>query len=86
MNPAQRKIVALLVDLITYELGHLSDGMLLTDEARRATTRHPVLGRTLILTAGTLLTGHLAGIIPERYDLLGRRFWQRRGRASDAAC
>ncbi len=78
MNTAQRKLLAMLVDLVVYEADHLADGMLVTDECRRLTARWPVAGRALILTAGVVVVGHLADVVPERYDLLARKFWAAR--------
>lgn len=78
MNTAQRQILAMLVDLVTYEADHLRDGMLITDECRRLTARRPVAGRVLILAAGAVVVGHLAGVVPYRYDLLAQKFWAAR--------
>lgn len=78
MNTAQRQILAMLADLITYEAEHLRDGMLITDECRRLTARRPVAGRALILAAGAVVIGHLADVVPYRYDLLAQKFWAAR--------
>lgn len=78
MNTAQRQILAMLADLIVYEAEHLRDGMLITDECRRVTARWPVAGRVVILAAGAVVIGHLADVVPYRYDLLAQKFWAAR--------
>lgn len=78
MNTAQRQILAMLADLIVYEAEHLRDGMLITDECRRVTARWPVAGRVVILAAGAVVVGHLADVVPYRYDLLAQKFWAAR--------
>jgi hypothetical protein len=77
VNAAQRKLLSMAVDLVSYEADHLSDGMLLTDECRRITARHPIAGRVVILGAGVIITLHLADVISERYDVMARKFWTR---------
>lgn len=77
MNAAQRKLLTMTLDLVDYESAHLSDGQLITDECRRLTGRHPVAGRAFILAVGTVVVGHLADAVPDRYDLLAQKFWAR---------
>lgn len=71
-------MLAMLADLIAYEAEHLRDGMLITDECRRLTARWPVAGRAVILAAGVVVVGHLADVVPYRYDLLAQKFWAAR--------
>lgn len=82
MNAAQLKILGLLVDVVDFELNHLADGMLLSQECDRIVERRPVLGRALIIVVGAVIVGHLANLTPERYDVLAQSFWARGARAS----
>lgn len=66
----------------TTRLNHLADGMLLSQECHRLIGHHRIAGRALILGVGTVVLGHLAKVVPERYDLMAQSFWTRRLRPS----
>lgn len=85
MNAAQRKMLGIVVDILDFELNHLTDGLLLSQECDRLVERRPVLGRTLIVGLGLIIIGHLANITPERYDPMTQSFWHRcmRGRSRE---
>ncbi|WP_230872127.1 hypothetical protein [Mycobacterium canetti] len=80
MNTAQQKLLSMFLDLATYEVGHMSDGLLITDEFHRQVARHPIVARALILATGAIITLHLADVLDGRYDLLARKFWRLRCR------
>lgn len=72
---ARRKIFAIALDILQWEINHQHDGQLLSQECDRFIDRHPVLGRPLIIGVGLILTAHLANITPPRYDPVGGTFW-----------
>lgn len=72
---AQRKWLMLFLDILSWELGHERDGELLSQGCDRLIERRPILGRSLIIAAGAILTLHLSNSIDDRYDLMSKRFW-----------
>lgn len=74
---ATRKWIALAVDILCYETEHWSDGDLLSEACDTWIDKHPILARTVILSAGTLITAHLANLLRDDFDALSMIFWQR---------
>nr|WP_211284875.1 hypothetical protein [Mycobacterium palustre] len=70
-------MLGIVVDVLDFELNHLTDGLLLSQECDRLVERRPILGRVLIIGGAAVIAGHLANVIPERYDVMAQRFWQR---------
>lgn len=73
MNSATVKWISLFSDILTWELEHSSDGNLLSEAADRFIEKHPVLGRVLIIAAGSIITAHLSNALPDRFDLMSKR-------------
>lgn len=72
MGAAARKWSALVVDVVAYEVAHWDDDQMLTHAAYRLIDRSPVAARIAILSAGALITAHLAKILDPRYDILSK--------------
>jgi hypothetical protein len=73
---AAHKWLLLFVDILLYEVDHSNDGQLLSEAADRLVYRYPVLGRALILVAGTIITLHLSNAVPDRLDPMAKNFWR----------
>lgn len=76
MNPAAWKFIGLFVDIVTYEVRHSNDGLLLSEEADRWIEKHPIAARIAIVSTGALLTLHLANLLAPEVDPLGRTVWR----------
>ena len=74
---AQRKWLALAVDLLGYEVEHWRDGDLLSEACDGWIEQHPVVARVVIVSGGLLLTAHLANLLRDEHDLLSMFFWRR---------
>lgn len=74
MGVATWKWLTLTVDILAYEAAHRSDGMLLSEEAHRWVDSRPIAARVAIISAGALLTAHLAKVLDPRYDVISREF------------
>jgi hypothetical protein len=80
---ANRKWLALAIDILCYETEHWSDGNLLSEACDSWIDKHPILARTIIVSAGTLITVHLANLLRDEYDafvllpILAGRLFQR---------
>lgn len=77
---AEQKWLQIFLDIVTYEFEHVSDGQLLSEGADRLVDKRPVLGRLLILGAGTALTLHLANVLSPPWDVVSQEFWRRMAR------
>lgn len=74
---SHRKWLALGVDILAYETEHWRDGDLLSEACDTWIEAHPILARTVILSAGALVTAHLANLLRDDYDALSQVFWRR---------
>lgn len=72
---AQRKWLMLFLDIMSWELAQEHNGELLSQGCDRLIEKRPIVGRSLIIAAGTVLTLHLSNSISDRYDLMSKRFW-----------
>lgn len=73
---ATAKWFTLATDIVLYEVTHASDGELLSEACDRWIARNPVAARLSIVSAGALLTLHLANLIDSRYDPVSPHFWR----------
>lgn len=74
---AGHKWLAIATDIALYEVDHASDGELLSEFCDRWIDRHPRGARLGIVSVGTLLTLHLANLLPPGFDVISQQFWQR---------
>lgn len=74
---SHRKWLALAVDILAYETEHWRDGDLLSEACDGWIEAHPILARVLIVSAGTLVTAHLANLLRDDFDALSQVFWRR---------
>lgn len=81
MGAAASKWIAIVVDILAYELVHLDDDQMLSDTTHRWVDRHPIAARVAITSAGAVLTAHLAKLIDPRFDAISRSFFLRSRRA-----
>lgn len=77
MTSAELKWLELFVDIVNYELQHAHDDQLLTNACHRWVDSRPIAARAFIVSAGALLTLHLAKLVDPRFDLISRSFWRR---------
>jgi hypothetical protein len=77
MNAATFKLAEIFSGILSYELRHTRDGMLLSEEFDRWIERYPIGARVLILTAGVIITAHCANVVPNQMDLLSKALWRR---------
>ena len=84
MGAAAWKWVGITADIVAYEVAHWHDEEMLTYVAHRWIERNPIAARVAILSAGALITGHLARLIDSRYDPLSKGFylWNRGARVA----
>lgn len=74
---AKQKIAQIITDVVLYELAHANDGELLSEEMDRWVVARPVLSRVVIGLTGAILTLHLGNFLPDRFDVMSKRFWKR---------
>lgn len=76
MNPATIKIISIIADIVTYEVKHSNDGYLLSEECDRWIEKHPIAARMVIVSAGTIVTLHLANLLDPSFDPMSKRVWK----------
>lgn len=80
MRPAEQKCIMLAADILGYELAHWYDEEMISHAAHRLVERHPIAARVAIISAGALLTAHLARVFDSAADPLSKDFRFRRRR------
>lgn len=74
---AGQKWLMLALDILSYEVQHANDGELLSQAADRWIIKHPKTARLCIVSAGVLLTLHVANLVDPNYDVVSTEFWKR---------
>ena len=72
---ATQKWCSVVIDIVSYEALHLDDGELLSEACWRWIEKSPIFARVFIITSGTVLTLHLAKVIPRECDIISKCFW-----------
>jgi hypothetical protein len=85
MGAAARKWFSLAADIVVFEFAHWDDAEMLSDATHRWVGAHPVAARLTILSAGALITAHLAALLEPAHDPLSKEFRFRNGRRTRVA-